>query len=138
MRRADRLFQVALCRRRRRAVTADQMAEEFEVSPRTIPRDIRDPMASGVPIDGEARAGGTRERLRTLGGPEPFYVPDFFIREETKNFLAELRRAIQDKHQIWISYTRADGVKPSVRLVLAEFGVVRDADEYIKAMNQEE
>lgn len=224
MRRADRLFQIVLCLRRRRAVTADQMAEELEVSPRTIYRDIRDLMASGVPIDGEAgvgyrmragfdlpplmfnaeelqalrlgaqivqgwadtdlaRAARTAlerieavlaERLRTVSGPEPFYVPDFFIREETKNFLAELRRAIQAKHQIRIGHTRADGetserqVEPvglffwgnrwtlgawcnlrrafrSFRLdrieslvVLPEYRVVHDADEYIEAMNQEE
>ncbi len=159
MRRADRLFQIVLCLRRRRAVTADQMAEELEVSPRTIYRDIRDLMASGVPIDGEAgvgyrmragfdlpplmfnadelqalrlgaqivrgwadadlaRAARTAlerieavlpDRLRTVSGPEPFYVPDFFIRGETKNFLAELRRAIQAKQQIRIGYVRADG-----------------------------
>lgn len=159
MRRADRLFQIVLCLRRRRAVTADQMAAELEVSPRTIYRDIRDLIASGVPIDGEAgvgyrmrsgfdlpplmfkaeelqalrlgaeivrgwadadlaRAARTAlerieavlpERLRTVSGPEPFYVPDFFIREQTKNFLAELRRAIQAKHQIRIGYTKADG-----------------------------
>jgi predicted DNA-binding transcriptional regulator YafY len=224
MRRADRLFQIVLCLRRRRAVTADQMAEELEVSPRTIYRDIRDLMASGVPIDGEAgvgyrmragfdlpplmfkaeelqalrlgaqivqgwadadlaRAARTAlerieavlpDRLRTINGPEPFYVPDFFIREETKNFLAELRRAIQAKQQIRIGYTRADGetserqVEPvglffwgnrwtlgawcnlrrafrSFRLdrieslvVLPEYRVVHDADEYIEAMNQEE
>jgi len=49
------------------------------------------------------------ERLRTVSEPEPFYVPDFFIREETKSFLAVLRRAIQAKYEIRIGYTRADG-----------------------------
>ena len=57
MRRADRLFQIVLCLRRRWAVTADQMAAELEVSPRTIYRDIRDLMVNGVPIDGEAGVG---------------------------------------------------------------------------------
>ena len=33
----------------------------------------------------------------------------FLIREETKNFLGDLRRAIHAKHQIRIDYTRADG-----------------------------
>jgi len=159
MRRADRLFQIVLGLRRRRGVTADQMAEELGVSPRTVYRDIRDMMASGVPIDGEARVGyrmrvgfdlaavdssrpkscrlcdwGQRlcgagrtaigrieavmpERLRTVSGPEPFYVPDFFIRE-----------AIQAKYQIRIDYTRADGESserqvepgPGVAVVSAE------------------
>ncbi len=158
MRRADRLFQIILCLRRRRAVTAEQMAEELEVSARTIYRDIRDLMGSGVPIDGEAgvgyrlrpgfdlpplmfsadelqalrlgaeivlgwadadlaRAARTAlerieavlpEKLRRTG-PEPFYVPDFFIPAGTKNYLTELRLAIQAKHQVRIRYVRADG-----------------------------
>jgi predicted DNA-binding transcriptional regulator YafY len=165
MRRADRLFQIVLCLRRRRAVTAEQMAEELEVSARTIYRDIRDLMASGVPIDGEAgvgyrlrpgfdlpplmfnadelqalrlgaeivqgwadadlaRAARTAlerieavlpEKLRRMG-PEPFYVPDFFIPAGTKQYLTELRHAIQSKHQIRINYVRADGVE-SVRQI---------------------
>jgi predicted DNA-binding transcriptional regulator YafY len=166
MRRADRLFQIVLCLRRRKAVTAEQIAQELEVSVRTIYRDIRDLMASGVPVDGEAgvgyrlragfdlpplmfnaeelqalrlgaeivrgwadpelaRAARTAlerieavlpERLQTVRGPEPFYVPDFFIREETKNFMAELRRAVQAKQQVRIGYTREDGTE-SVRQV---------------------
>lgn len=165
MRRADRLFQIVLCLRRRRAVTAEQMAEELEVSARTIYRDIRDLMASGVPVDGEAgvgyrlrpgfdlpplmfnadelqalrlgaeivrgwadadlaRAARTAlerieavlpEKLRRQG-PEPFYVPDFFIPAGTKNYLSELRAAIQAKHQIRIGYVRADGAE-SVRQI---------------------
>jgi predicted DNA-binding transcriptional regulator YafY len=158
MRRADRLFQIVLCLRRRRAVTAEQMAEELEVSVRTIYRDIRDLMASGVPIDGEAGVGYrlrpgfdlpplmfSAEELQALRlgaeivqgwadrdlaraartalerieavlpeklhrtGPQPFFVPDFFIPAATKNYLTELRHAIQARHQIRIGYVRADG-----------------------------
>lgn len=57
MRRADRLFDIIQILRRRKLVRARDLAEELEVSERTVYRDIRDLMASGVPIDGEAGVG---------------------------------------------------------------------------------
>lgn len=58
MRRADRLIRIVhYLRGRRRAVTARQIAEEFEICTRTVYRDIQDLMVSGVPINGEAGVG---------------------------------------------------------------------------------
>ncbi len=57
MRRADRLFQLVQILRRRRVVTAATLAERLEVSERTIYRDIRDLVRSGVPVQGEAGVG---------------------------------------------------------------------------------
>ena len=57
MRRADRLFQIVQHLRARRLTTAAQLAEWLEVTPRTIYRDVRDLLLSGVPIDGEAGVG---------------------------------------------------------------------------------
>ena len=58
MRRADRLIQIVhYLRRMRRAVTAHQIADHFEVCQRTVYRDIQDLMNSGVPIVGEAGVG---------------------------------------------------------------------------------
>ena len=57
MRRADRLFQIIQILRRRRITTAARLSEELEVSLRTVYRDIRDLVASGVPIEGEAGVG---------------------------------------------------------------------------------
>jgi len=58
MRRADRLFKIVnFLRSRRRAVTAHRIAEEFEICERTVYRDIRDLMDSGVPIYGETGVG---------------------------------------------------------------------------------
>jgi predicted DNA-binding transcriptional regulator YafY len=58
MRRADRLFRIIqVLRRRRRPVTALEIAEELEASPRTIYRDIAQLMADRVPIRGEAGIG---------------------------------------------------------------------------------
>lgn len=58
MRRADRLFQIIqILRRARRPVTAARLAEELEVSVRTVYRDIADLMAQDVPVRGEAGIG---------------------------------------------------------------------------------
>ncbi len=57
MRRADRLFQIIQLLRCRRITTAAWLAEELEVSERTIYRDIQDLTLSGVPIEGEAGVG---------------------------------------------------------------------------------
>ena len=57
MRRADRLFQIIQLLRSRRVTTARWLAEELEISERTVYRDIRDLMLSGVPIEGEAGVG---------------------------------------------------------------------------------
>jgi predicted DNA-binding transcriptional regulator YafY len=58
MRRADRLFRIVeYLKARRQTVTALSLAQELEVSARTIYRDIADLGASGVPIIGEAGVG---------------------------------------------------------------------------------
>lgn len=57
MRRADRLFQIIQFLRTRRVTTAHWLAERLEVSERTIYRDIKDLMLSGVNIEGEAGIG---------------------------------------------------------------------------------
>ncbi len=58
MRRADRLFQIIqILRRSSRAVTAAVLAEELEVSKRTVYRDVADLMAQRVPIEGEPGLG---------------------------------------------------------------------------------
>ena len=58
MRRADRLFQIIqILRRSSRPVTAAALAEELEVSKRTVYRDVADLMGQRVPIEGEAGSG---------------------------------------------------------------------------------
>ncbi len=58
MRRADRLFQIIqILRRSSRPVTAAALAEELEVSKRTVYRDVADLMSQRVPIEGEAGFG---------------------------------------------------------------------------------
>jgi len=74
MRRADRLFQIVQILRRRRLVTASQLAEELEVSERTIYRDVRDLTRSGVPVQGEAGVG--------YALPRRFDLPPLMFDEE--------------------------------------------------------
>ena len=57
MRRADRLFQIIQNLHHDRAVTARHLADELQVSERTIYRDVQDLSLSGVPITGEAGHG---------------------------------------------------------------------------------
>jgi len=57
MRRADRLFRLVQLLRRSRLVTAARLANELEVSERTVYRDVRDLTLSGVPVRGEAGVG---------------------------------------------------------------------------------
>lgn len=57
MRRADRLFQIIQFLRTRRVTTARWLSERLEVSDRTIYRDIKDLILSGVNIEGEAGIG---------------------------------------------------------------------------------
>lgn len=63
MRRADRLFQIIqMLRRAGRPVTARQLADELELSVRSIYRDMADLIAQRVPICGEAGIGYVLDR----------------------------------------------------------------------------
>ena len=57
MRRADRLFAILQSLRGGRLRTAQQLADELEVSVRTVYRDLADLQAQGVPVDGERGMG---------------------------------------------------------------------------------
>jgi len=62
MRRADRLFQLVQTLRTRRFATGEELASVLGVSKRTVYRDVRDLVYSGVPIRGEAGVGYRLER----------------------------------------------------------------------------
>ena len=74
MRRADRLFQIVLLLQSRRVLTAKKLAGQLEVSERTIYRDVRDLILSGVPINGEAGVGYALPRRFEL--PPLMFTPD--------------------------------------------------------------
>jgi predicted DNA-binding transcriptional regulator YafY len=63
VRRADRLFQIIqILRRSDRPVTAARLAEELEVSKRSVYRDTADLIGQRVPIRGEAGTGYVLDR----------------------------------------------------------------------------
>ncbi|MDL2399192.1 helix-turn-helix transcriptional regulator [Rhizobium mayense] len=75
MRRADRLFQIIqVLRRSTRPVTAAAIAEELEVSKRTVYRDIGDLIGQRVPISGEAGFGYLLDRSYDM--PPLMFTPD--------------------------------------------------------------
>ncbi|MFT0173645.1 helix-turn-helix transcriptional regulator [Paraburkholderia mimosarum] len=75
MRRTDRLFQIIqILRRSKRPVTASRLAEELEVSLRTVYRDVADLMAQRVPIRGEAGLGYVLDRHYDM--PPLMLTPD--------------------------------------------------------------
>ncbi len=57
MRRAERLFRLVRELRSRGVTRAEDLAAYFEISARTVYRDIAHLQASGLPIDGEAGVG---------------------------------------------------------------------------------
>jgi len=87
MRRADRLFQIVQLLRGRRVVTAAELAEELEVSLRTIYRDVRDLIGTGVPIEGEAGVGYCL--------PRGFDLPPLMFDEEEIGALVLGARMVQ-------------------------------------------
>jgi len=74
VRRADRLFQIVGLLSHSKVTTARFLAEELEVSERTIYRDIQDLSLSGVPIEGEAGVG-----YRLMKG---FHLPPLMFSED--------------------------------------------------------
>ena len=63
MRRADRLIKMThFLRQRRQVVTANQIAEAFNICKRTVYRDIQSLMDTGAPIRGEAGVGYTIDK----------------------------------------------------------------------------
>ena len=87
MRRADRLFQLILLLGRGQIVTGDRLAQQLEVSRRTVYRDIRDLCVSGVPIEGEAGVGFRLQR--------DYQVPPLMFTEEELQALVFGARLVQ-------------------------------------------
>ena len=57
MNRIDRLAAIITYLQSKRIVTAQQIADRFEISLRTVYRDVSALMESGIPIAGEAGRG---------------------------------------------------------------------------------
>jgi len=111
MRRADRLFKLVQLLRRSRLVTAQRIAEELEVSERTIYRDVRDLALSGVPIRGEAGVG--------YALAHGFDLPPLMFTEEEIEALVLGTRVVQSYADPELAKA-ADSVLAKVEMVLPD------------------
>lgn len=142
MRRADRLFQIIQNLHHDRVITAHDLAEELEVSERTIYRDIQDLSLSGVPITGEAGQG-----YRIMRGYQ--LPPLMFSEEELEALLlgARMVRVWTDKglaraaHQALqkIEHVIPDKLKPELarqELVVPDFPMEGQTGEQLMVVRQ--
>ena len=125
MRRADRLFRIVQRLRRRGVTTARDLAQALEVSERTVYRDVRDLLLSGVPIQGEAGVGYALDRsfdlpplmfdeeeieavlpprLKSKLADSALMAPDFHVSERFRSGLASLRHAIREQRKARFHY----------------------------------
>ena len=91
-RRFDRIIAILIQLQSKRIIKAQELADRFEVSLRTIYRDIRTLEASGVPISSEAGVG-----YSIMDGYR--FPPVMFTREEAGSFVAaeKLMQKFTDK-----------------------------------------
>jgi predicted DNA-binding transcriptional regulator YafY len=88
MRPTNRLFRILLIMEREKVVTAKQIADQLEVSLRTIYRDIKAIAESGVPICSEAGVGYSLQK--------GFYLPPLMFTETEVQALALGAKMIQE------------------------------------------
>ncbi len=137
MRRADRLFQIVGILSRRRFATAQMLAEQLEVSVRTVYRDVLDLCASGVPIAGEPGVGYRLDSSYRL-------PPLMFSADEVEALVIGMRmveawgdkdlrtsaRAILDKVDAVVSDKERTQLK-STALFSLSFGTQRQATQHL-------
>lgn len=111
MRRADRLFQIVQFLRTRRVTTAAWLSERLEVSERTIYRDIKDLVTSGVDIEGEAGIGYTVRR--------GFDLPPLMFNEDEISALVLGARMVNSCTDPALA-TAADSLLSKIETVLPE------------------
>jgi len=142
MRRADRLFQIIQNLHHNRPVTARALAQELEVSERTIYRDIQDLSLSGVPITGEAGIG-----YKLMKG---FQIPPLMFNEDELEALllgARMVRAWTDKglakaaHQAMqkIEAVLPEKLKPELArddIIVPDFPMYGHAGEQLAVMRK--
>lgn len=108
MRRADRLFQIIqILRSRRTATTARYLADELQVTQRTIYRDVQDLTLSGVPIIGEAGVG--------YALPPNFDLPPLMFREDELTAITLGARLVES----WADKELADAAKLALQKIQA-------------------
>lgn len=123
MQKPERLLKIlTLLQSRRRAITALSLAQHFQVSERTIYRDIQALMLSGVPIEGEAGVGYLLQKGAVL-------APLMFTEAELESLILGVRMV-----QAWGDDAlgqSADSALDKIRAILP------DRQHYLHSMTEE-
>ena len=105
MRRADRLFQIIQILRTRQWVTAARIAEDLQVSVRTVYRDVQDLSLSGTPILSETGRGYKLDKAYNL-------PPITFTEAELESLILGARMV-----QAWSDNQLADGATSALQRI---------------------
>lgn len=131
MRPTGRLFKIMLIMGRERVVTAKQIADQLEVSLRTVYRDIKAITQSGVPISSEAGVGYSLQK--------GFYLPPLMFTETEVQALALGVKMVQTYGDASLCHA-ADQALSKIEVSLPEHlksHVARLPKSSLKAMREE-
>ncbi len=124
MNRIDRLAAIIIQLQTKRLITAQQIANKFNISLRTVYRDVHALAEAGVPVIGEA---GTGYKLM-----EGYKLPPVMFTEEEASALltgAKLMQSMSDE-MLWTYYSSAlDKIKAVLRFSEKEF--VGEIDDHV-------
>lgn len=133
--RFDRIVAIFIQLQSKRIVKAQELAERFEVSLRTIYRDIRTLEASGVPIYGEAGVGYsliegyrlppmtlTQEEATSLVAAEKLMqkFTDKIIQQHFSSAMYKLRAVLKANDKDWVSSIESHIVMQPMQMKLNE------------------
>jgi predicted DNA-binding transcriptional regulator YafY len=140
VRRADRLFQIVQRLRGRGPVTAATLAQDLEVSARTIYRDVQDLMLSGIPIQGEAGVGYALPRSFDLpplmfdeAEIEALVLGARIVESWADAELARAARSVLSKVEVVLPPRLRDRI-PDATLFAPSFHVRKSANEGLGAL----
>jgi len=128
MNRIDRLAAILIQLQSRRLVKAQDIADKFSISLRTVYRDIHALEEAGVPVIGEA---GTGYKLM-----EGYKLPPVMFNQDEASALLTAAKLVQSKTDAVISkhYVAAlDKIKAVLRL--SEKDHIEEIEEHIAVMN---
>ena len=128
MNRIDRLSAILIQLQTKRLIKAQEIADKFNISLRTVYRDVRALEEAGVPVIGEAGMG---YQLR-----EGYRLPPVMFTEEEASALltgAKLMQQMSDE-RLWKQYSSAlDKIKATLRYTEKDF--IEEMDENVAVLS---
>jgi predicted DNA-binding transcriptional regulator YafY len=145
--RAERLLRIVILLQSRGQITATELADELEVSPRTIQRDMEALSGSGVPVYATRGVGGgwaLHERYRTsltgltsaealaiVVGRPPGILADLGLDDPGEGLVLKLLAAVSESAR-----DRAEHALQRVHVDLAPWGWVGEKDPWLPQLQQ--